>query len=154
MATEKQIREAIASTIQTAAPLSVVIPRNIVGKREDDGWLGSLQSPADSNRIRGWTVTLVGRKLIEDRLRAAEYELVFDVWQYLQYWMGNNTDNSEDVLSAEQEAVIIAFADELPGPLEWATPIEFSLIDKFTIGTRDVHIGQGTITIRTAVNCP
>lgn len=152
MPTEKQIRDAIAATIQTAAPLAVVIPRNILGMK-NDGWLGLLQSASDQNRIRGWMVTLQSQPLIEDRLNGAEYELRFSVWQFLQYWTGSNTDNSEDTFSAEREAVVSAFAGSLGSPLEWAKPLQFSLIDLFSVGDRLVHIAQGSIAVRNVTSC-
>jgi hypothetical protein len=152
MPTEKQIRDAIAATIATAAPLAVVIPRNILGIK-NDGWLGMLQSAADNNRIRGWMVTLQSAPLIEDRINGAEYDLRFSVWQFLQYWTGDNTDNSEDAFSAEREAVIIAFAGQLAAPLSWAKPLEFSLIDLFSIGGRLVHIAQGSIAVSNVTGC-
>lgn len=152
MPTEKQIRDAIASTITAAAPTAVVLPRNILGIK-NDGWLGLLQSPSDGNRMRGWMITLQSQALIEDRVNGAEYELRFSVWQFLQYWTGDNTDNSEDAFSAEREAVINAFAGQLASPLSWASPLEFSLIDLFPVGDRLVHIAQGSIAVANVTGC-
>jgi hypothetical protein len=152
MPTEKQIRDAIAATIQTAAPQAVVIPRNILGMK-DDGWLGFLQSGVDSNRIHGWMVTLQSQAVIEDRVSAAEYELRFAVWQFLQYRTGSNSDNSEDAFSNERGAVLNAFAGALPAPLDGAKPLEFSLVDLFQVGDRLVHIAQGSIVVGTVLNC-
>lgn len=152
MATEKEIREAIAARIQTLAPSAVVVPRNILGIK-NDGWLGLLQSPADGNKIHGWMVSLQSQVLIEDRGFGAEYELRYAVWQFLQYSTGDNTNNSEDVFSAERAAVIQGFAGNPPAPLEDAAPIQFNLIDIFSIGDRLIHIAQGSIAVRVVTLC-
>lgn len=154
MATEKAIREAIAAKIQTAAPLAVVIPRNILGIRQD-AWLGMLQSSADNNRIRGWIVTEKAQALTEQRQSGAEYEMRFDVWQFYEYFTGDNTTNSEDIFSAEREAVILAFTGDLVSPLTWAKPLDFSLIDIFPVGTgaMPIHIAQGSISVINVAGC-
>lgn len=154
MPTEKAIREAIAATIQTAAPLAVVIPRNILGIK-NDGWLSMLQSATDQNRVRGWMVTQRAQMLTEQRQQGAEYELRFDVWQFYQYWTGTNTANSEDTFSAEREAVTLAFAPPPYVPLSWAKPLEFSLIDLFPVGegSKLIHIAQGSIAVMNLTGC-
>lgn len=148
MATEKEMREAIRDLIATAAPDAIVIPRNILGIK-NDAWLNMLQSPSDSNRVRGWFISQRALQLIEQRTGAAEYDVIYDVWQFYQYYTGSNTTNSEDVFSAERDAVTVALAAVLPDPLTRAKPLEFSLIDLFPVGQAGMlmHIAQGTIAI-------
>ena len=154
MATEKAIREAIAAKIQTAAPTAVVVPRNILGIK-DDGWYGLLQSPNDSNRVHGWMVTLGAQTLVENRQSGAEYSLKFLIWQFYQYRTGSNTANSEDEAGAEREAVIAAFLGSLASPLSWADPLELGLIDIFPTGdgSRLIHIAQGSINVLNVAGC-
>jgi hypothetical protein len=153
--TEKEIREAIAAKIATAAPLAVVLPRNILGIK-NGAWLSMLQSAADSNKVRGWFVTLVAQTLTERRIGgAAEYEFKFRIVQFMQYETGDDDSNSEDSLSAERAAVVTAFMGDLADPLGKAEPPDFSLIDIDPIGQNGlmVHFAEGTITVKNVVGC-
>lgn len=152
MATEKQIRDAIAQKIQDTAPLAVVVPRNVLDIK-DGGWLGLLQSPAFEDRVRGWMVTLQSQTMVRDRGAAAEYVMRFSVWQFLGYWTGDNANNSEDVFGAEREAVVNVFAGALTGVLDGAGPLQFSLVDLFLTGGDLVHIAQGFIDVETVTPC-
>ncbi len=156
MPTEVEIRESIAATIASVATNAIVVPRNILDIK-NDAWTGLLKSSADNNRIHGWMVTQKSAQVAEKRQNSAQYDLEFSVWQFVQYFTGSDTTNSEDLASAEREAVMEAFANPaaLSADLSWVEPIEFPVIDLFPIGTTGgmVHIAQGTLRVSWKSNC-
>jgi uncharacterized protein (DUF3084 family) len=154
LATEVQIRNAIAAKIAEVAPQAVVVPRNILNTK-NNGWLGLLQSPDDNDRIHGWMVTQRAAPINEQRTNGAEYSLNFSVWQFWAYETGDDAANSEDASSSEREVVMTAFANAaaLPSELSRCEGLEFSLIDLFWVGDRLVHIAQGTMTVNWVTNC-
>jgi hypothetical protein len=150
--TQKEIVDGVVARIQTLAPASIVIPRNILATKSD-GWLGFLQSPNDGNRIHGWMVTPQGMRLLKDWGSYADYELKLLIWQFLQYSTGSDVANSEDVFNAEREAVVVGFAGQLPEPIKLVRPLEFPMVDLFYTGGELVHIAQGSAVAELTI-CP
>ncbi len=154
MPTEVQIRNAIADRIKTAAPTAVVIPRDIVNAL-DGTWLAQLE---DANGIvHGWVVTLESMTISEERAGGALYTLRYSVWRFLDYDTGDDTANSEDQGSAEREAVVLAFANQLvlTGALSNCKPLQFAFarMGLRYVGNKCVHIDEGTIEVEWVTNC-
>lgn len=167
MASEVNIRAAIAAVITSAtasvSPAPVVIPRDILNIFES-GWMNVLRDQSGAGVIHGWSVTQTGAAPVpgEERGYGAEYELIFDVWQWFQYASGTNASNSENSMSAERELVIAAFAKPLQSPvsahseLSRVKPLEFP---PGSIGTPElefsgqVRLARGILRVGQLVGC-
>lgn len=164
MPTEKEIREAIADVIRlTVDATTTVIPRDAMGLFRSGDY---TPFEAGGQYLRGWIVSQQSATLREGLSGGAEYELAFAVWQLHQYFTGTNDNNSEDIASAEREAVMAALSypagvtgiqTETLTALAIAAPISFSTIT--TAPSREggqlFHWAQGTVTARwrTHANC-
>lgn len=156
MPTEKEIRTAIATVIGLAAPDATVIPRDAMGLFKQ-GEYRPLYS-ASTGKVRGWIITESASILSQKLSSGADYALTFQVWQLHEYFTGDDSTNSEDIASAEREAVMDAFSDlanvtgitqtELDA-LAMCDPISFSEIVVFaaTEGGKLFHWARGTVTV-------
>lgn len=161
MASEVAIREEIVAQIKEAlvsfTPAAVVIGRDILNVF-DSGWYNVLRDEDGLGKIHGWTVTQNGAVVIEERQGGAEYELLFDVWQWDQYRTGTDASNSENQSSAERDAVINKFKDAkaLPEILSRAHPIEFERGSIATVETDfrgQVRLGKGLLRVGNVYGC-
>lgn len=113
----------------------------------DGGWLSDLTDAVGV--VHGWIVTLESITLNEEPIGVARYDLTYSVWKVLDCDTGDDTANSEDLGSAEREAVITAFADSsvLTGHLGNAGPLQFARLGLRWVGSKCVHIDEGSITV-------
>ena len=160
MATEKEMREAIAAVLTLVVDSTTrVMPRDILGAFRAGDYKPMLAPNA--TRIRGWMVTQAAAPL--DLARSgdtwAEYLPVWKLWQIHEYYTGSDSDNSEDVASAERETVMAAFADlaSVSGiqagtltALATLNPISFTAItcQPITEGGKLFHWAQAEISAR------
>jgi len=161
MATEVEIRTALADVIRlNVASIVTVLPRDIMNLT-DVGWMNVLRDP--SGFIRGWTITQNGAPPLEPDQRGGRYRLWFDVWQWFQYRTGNDAQNSEDESSAERELIMLKFSrPDLYIPLPQRTTLDgVGLLDfpRGRIGTPEidlkghVRIAKGEIYVDTVLGC-
>ncbi len=146
---DKQIREGITSLIQAAAPLSVAFPRWILGYVPAD-WPGLLRSPADDKRTHGWVTTQRGDDGTKKGQSCTNRDYTYAVWGFYFYETGSDSLNSEDLFSAEREAVVKTLDDDLPlllPQLSIITPISFQY-DLYGFGGELVHVAQGRLVVR------
>lgn len=164
MPSEKEIREAIADVIRlTVDATTTVIPRDAMGLFRNGDY---TPFEAGGQYLRGWVVSLQSTTLSDALSGGAEYGLTFSVWQLHQYFTGTNENNSEDIASAEREAVMAALSyragvagiqQATLDALAMVDPISFSTIT--TAPSREggqlFHWAQGTVTARwrTHANC-
>jgi hypothetical protein len=160
MATEKQMREAIAAVLTLVVDSTTrVMPRDILGAFRA-GDYKPLLAP-NATRIRGWMVTQAASPL--DPANSgdtwAAYRPTWKLWQLHEYYTGSDADNSEDIASAEREAVMAAFADlaSVAGiqagtlaTLATISPISFSTItcQPISEGGKLFHWAQAEISAR------
>lgn len=112
MPTEKETREAIAEVITlTVASTVTVIPRDVLGLFRQGDYKPLLA--AGATYTRGWMVTQKAATWDESESgdTYAAYRPAWHVWQLHEYFTGDDVANSEDVASAEREAVMAAFAN-------------------------------------------
>jgi hypothetical protein len=128
MATELEVRQAIVEHILTVLaafdPAPLVMGRDVADSLETDS-VNDLRDEA--GRIHVWTVTPNGAIPVDPGMGAVEYDLLYDVIQWIQFWSGNESANSDIQASMERDAVLDGFKDSsvLPGVLNGARPVEF-----------------------------
>jgi len=150
MADSYAIQEAIAAVIEGAATLAKVKARNIYNALAEGQW-GMLQSSADGNRARGWMVTQSADTFDEASYipGLATYKPRYEVWQFYEYWVGDDDSNSEKTFAAERDAVKAAFVGIDSGILANCNPPSFPdiRITPEYLGNRLIHIARGFVTI-------
>lgn len=159
MAEIKDFREALVARIQAAVPDTEAIPRNILSIT-DDGQANLLLADPDlagKERVRGWMVTLAAGDIHEVGQHYTEYNLVFAVWQFQEYFTGSNTENSEDLFDADLFAVLREMGDRqsLPVILRGSEGLAFSTRDLFpgNVQSGMLHVGKGEWRTRWKSNC-
>lgn len=151
MATEKQVREAIKTEIATAAPLAVVVSRNVLDLKSNK-WLNYLNSPADGNRLHGWFVTWEGGEGALPQLNDADD--VFYAFGAYAYRTGTDASNSEDEWGPEVEAVRARLLNSVTAPAALRGLKAWSL--KTYVSDEpghNVHIAELRLTVALTVGC-
>lgn len=146
---DKQIRTSIAALIQVAVPLSIVFPRWILGYDPAE-WPALLRSPSDGNRAHGWIVTQRNDDGTVKGQRCIDRDYTYAVWGFHYYDTGNDALNSEDLFSAEREAVVATLDKDLAPllpQLSVRTPVSFQY-DLFPFGGELMHVAQGRLVVR------
>ena len=146
---DSQIREQLRAQIQTVAPLAVVFPRWELGYNPVE-WPGLLRSPNDDGKAHGWVITRRRNSGKKNHRRCVDRDWAYAIWGFHYYLTGNDATNSEDLFSAECDAV----ADTLDKDLELALPklqlieaVDFQF-DLFGFGSEMLHLAQGVLVVR------
>lgn len=151
MATEKQIREAVKTAIEAAAPLAKVISRNILDLANNK-WLNFLNSPNDGKKLHGYFVTWDGGESQPPYLR--DYAAGISIFGAYEYRTGNDASNSEDEWNAEVEDVIERLINpatqpaELSGLSGWSARLYVS--DE---PGKNIHVAEIRLTVAATLGC-
>lgn len=151
MATEKQIREAVKTAIEAAAPLAKVVSRNILDLASNK-WLNFLRAPNDGKKLHGYFVTWDGGESEPPYLR--DYTATISIFGAYEYRTGDDSSNSEDTWNAEVEDVIERFINpttqpaELSGLTGWSARLYVS--DEPGSNT---HIAEIRLSVSTTLGC-
>lgn len=143
--TDTQIRQAIASEIQSVAQDAIVWPRFILGL-DFDSWPGFLR--LDSGRVHGYAVT---RSAIGgESVAGGHFE---HLWTYLIIGLRSydTAADSEDSFSAELTALVDHFAarENLAASIQdQEEPLTFPDLDFNELGGELVHIAVGRLVVR------
>ena len=146
---DSQIRESLRALIQAAAPLALVFPRWELGYNPVE-WPGLIRSSNDAGRAHGWVITRRRNNGKKDHKRCVKRDWAYAVWGFHYYLTGDDALNSEDLFSAECDAV----AETLDKDLETAQP-ELQIIepvdcqfDLYGFGGEMLHVAQGVLIVR------
>lgn len=115
MPTEKQIREAIKTSVIASAPAAVVISRDAVDWTNKK-WLNWLNSPSDGGKLHGYLITWDGGESEPPYLQ--DYEAIISILGAYAWRFGNDSSNSSDEFSAEVEALITRLITPATRPTE------------------------------------
>jgi hypothetical protein len=156
VASELEVRAAVVEHINTAFavfdPAPLVLDRDVADSLQDNE-VTDLRD--EDNLIHVWTIIPSGAIPVDPGMGAVEYDLLYDVIQWIQFSSGPELDARA---SAERDAVIDAFKDSsvLPDILNGAKPIEFP---RGSIGTSipalkgRVKKSTGLLRISNAYGC-
>jgi hypothetical protein len=138
---DNEVRNAILSIIQGAAPLAIVYPWWALGANTML-WPGMLQSPNDGNRIHGYVFTRIETRSKETAMRCVEKTWVYSIWGFHHYSTGTSSSNTDLDFVAEIDAINDAFNDigNLPAPLKRRNPLDWGL-DLHIYGGELLHMG-------------
>jgi hypothetical protein len=147
IATERDVRVALAAVIAGAVPLALVYNRWILAF--DPGqWAGLLRSPADGGRVNSWTVTrraVSEEKIGNNCVRAVWF---YDVIGYYGYSTGDDTSSSEDQFQADVDAVCAAVAAAgLDPAIGRNDQLQFPMIEISSFGAELIHVARGRLSI-------
>jgi hypothetical protein len=147
---DKAVRAAIRAVIVGAAPLAKVLTRWTLGSIENSNdWPGELKAITDQQRTHGYVIT---REEISGE--PAGSSIKGRIWTYTIFVLhyhasGNDALNSEDVFSAELDAVVAAFDlidNANIGGAKRREPIRFRT-DLKTYGGKLHHVALGTLIL-------
>lgn len=151
MVSSYEIQTAIAELIAATATDAKVLARNIHDVLTNAQRAMLISST--TGKLRGWVVSQSEDGFDEGSFipGRATYKPRFEVWQFHEYDMGNDSSNSEKTFAEERDTVKAAFIGDLTGVLGTvgANPPSFSdigLTDKY-LGGRMLHIARGHITV-------
>lgn len=148
------IRAAIASAIETAAPLARVYSWWVLGADENQ-WLGYMRSPSDTDsnnraRVHGYLVTRRGSTAeYQGNRQLARRTHTYFIYGFHYYSTGTEDSNSEATFTAEIDAICDALDDKasLDTSLSRSQPIAWEF-DLKPVGGELVHIARGTLTVQ------
>ena len=145
--TESDVRSAIESLIQTAAPNAVVFPWWVLGYQRDV-WPGLLRSDADGGKVHGYVITRSMSDGTETGMRCVRRYWSYEIWGFHYYATGNKTSNTDLTFNAEFDAITTAFDDvsTLAASLQRRQPPKWN-VDLGVYGGELLHFAVGTITI-------
>lgn len=146
--TDAEIREAIATTIATAAPLAVVFRWWALGAEVDD-WPGMLRSALDSERAHGYLITRTGSPEADDvGIRGTKRKVEYTILGFHYYSTGTQSANTETTFAIEIDAITAALDDKatIPSALSNRTPITWNF-DLKSYGGELLHIARGVISV-------
>lgn len=149
MIADERIRLALATRIQTAAPLAMVWSRWALGYNVSE-WLG-LMRPNNSEAAHGWLVTRRRQTVERTGVNQASYTRTYALWAFRSFVQGQTGDNSEQHFSTEVDAVEAAL---LPGTqllIESKTVriVSFEVTsDIMSFGGEFAHFARGELVVR------
>jgi hypothetical protein len=143
VATDQEIREGIGTVVQAAAPLAVVFPWWCLGF--DTGrWPGLVVSANDQDRPHGWVITRSAEERSEVPGGLFDVKSTYQVWAFHYYATGNEDANSEDLFSAEIDAVATALTPTSVAGVR-LEPLQFPIISIFQCGQELLHVAKGQL---------
>jgi hypothetical protein len=145
--TDAQVRTAIETVIQTAAPLAVVYPWWVLGAKQDI-WPGLVRSASDGNRAHGYVFTRSRDEGIEKAMRCVDHLWTYDLMGFHYYSTGTKAANTDLTFNAELDAIAAAFDDvaSLPAALKRRQPLQWN-VDLNVYGGELLHFAVGSLTI-------
>lgn len=151
MATEKQMREALKTAIETVAPTSIAISRDAVDW-SNRKWINWLNSPNDGGRLHGYLITWDGGQ--SDRTYLHDYEAPFTILGAYAWRFGNDGSNSYDEFAAEIEAILTYLVTPATRPSEisglngWSARVYIS----DDVG-KNIHLAEIRLSVSTSLGC-
>lgn len=145
--TDADIREALATTIATAAPLAVVFRWWALGAEVDD-WPGMLRSALDSERTHGYLITRTATTAEDAGVRGTKRTAEYTILGFHYYSTGTQSANSETTFATEIDTITAALDDKatIDTDLSRRTPITWNF-DLKSYGGELLHIARGVISI-------
>lgn len=141
------IADAVTAALSSVTPSPKVLPRNILDTLGTGNWANFHDT---SGKIHGWIVSQSADRLEKAFSGYAEYAPEFILWQFHEYYTGNDSANSEEDFAIERELVKVALSQPLSAPLSFLEPpsfYEIGLFEREKQGNKFVHIAKGTVRI-------
>lgn len=147
--TESQIRAAIKTVIETAAPTSVVFPWWVLGHDQNE-WPGLLISSADSDRVHGYVITRTGTEGERKNPQCVTRSFSYDIWGFHFYKEDSTSaSNSDLTFNTELDAICNAFinAATLPAELQRVEEEPSFRMDLDIFGGELLHYATGRLVV-------